>query len=74
MTKKQIAPADFAELLQEDQLELLRRDGVFVGKLKKGGQFIILLLKLSLLYFQWLSIVRYPLKLKMKTHIFYYRP
>lgn len=43
MTKKQIAPADFAELLQEDQLELLRRDGVFVGKLKKDGQFIILL-------------------------------
>jgi len=43
MTKKAIGLAEFNELSQELQFELLHRDGVYVGKRKVGNQVIILL-------------------------------
>ena len=36
MTKKETPISEFRALSQKDKLKLLRRDGVYVGKLKEG--------------------------------------
>ena len=42
MTKKAIGQSDFELLSQEMQLDLLHRDGVFVGKRKLSEQTVVL--------------------------------
>ena len=42
MTKKAIGPVQFNELTREEQLALLHRDGVHIGKRKLGKQTVIL--------------------------------
>lgn len=42
MTKKLIGVAEYNELEQEKQFDILHRDGVYVGKRKVGKQTIVL--------------------------------
>lgn len=42
MTKKLIGLAEFNELTEVDQFDLLHRDGVYVGKRKLAGQTVVL--------------------------------
>lgn len=42
MTKKAIGAAEFNELSDEQQLRLLHRDGVYIGKRKLEEQMIVL--------------------------------
>ena len=42
MTKKAIGLVQFKELTQEEQLDMLHRDGVHVGKRRVGKQTVIL--------------------------------
>ena len=42
MTKKQTSSAEFAAYNQEKKLELLRKDGVYIGKIKDGDQLKLL--------------------------------
>ncbi|MFL5741604.1 MAG: hypothetical protein ACJ75B_15370 [Flavisolibacter sp.] len=42
MTKKAIGLVQFNELTQEEQFDILHRDGVHVGKRKVGRQTVIL--------------------------------
>ena len=43
MTKKALGLAEFDELTEDLQFELLQRDGVYVGKRKLGRQTVVLL-------------------------------
>lgn len=42
MTKKLLGLAEFNELIEGQQFDLLHRDGVYVGKRKEGKQTIVL--------------------------------
>lgn len=42
MTKKLLGLAEFNELMEDQQFDLLHRDGVYVGKRKEGKQTIVL--------------------------------
>jgi hypothetical protein len=42
MTKKAIGLEEFRQLLQEQQFDLLHKDGVYIGKRKPGKQTIVL--------------------------------
>jgi hypothetical protein len=42
MTKRLLGLAEFNELLESQQFDLLHRDGVYVGKRKEGKQTIVL--------------------------------
>lgn len=42
MTKKAIGLAEYAEFTEEAQLEILHRDGVYVGKRKVSRQTVVL--------------------------------
>ena len=42
MTKKLVGLRDFLDLPEEKQLNLLRYDGVYVGKRKEGKQTVVL--------------------------------
>jgi len=42
MTKKLIGLAEYNQLMQEKQFDLLHRDGVYVGKRKIGKQTVVL--------------------------------
>lgn len=42
MTKKVVGLAEYAELTQDQQFDLLHRDGVYVGKRKAGKQTVVL--------------------------------
>ncbi|HYO21831.1 MAG TPA: hypothetical protein VER36_05460 [Flavisolibacter sp.] len=42
MTKKAIGLTEYNELTEEQQLDLLHRDGVYVGKRKIGKQTLVL--------------------------------
>lgn len=42
MTKKAIGLAEFKELLLENQLDILQKDGVHIGKRVVGGEITIL--------------------------------
>ena len=42
MTKKAIGLAEFNELLLENQLDILQKDGVHIGKRVVGGEITIL--------------------------------
>ncbi len=42
MTKKALGLADFIELLQDHQLDILHQDGVYVGKRKVSKQTVVL--------------------------------
>ena len=42
MTKKAIGLAEYNELTQEQQLDILHRDGAYVGKRKIGQQTVVL--------------------------------
>lgn len=42
MTKKAIGLAEYIELAQEQQFDILHRDGVYVGKRKLGRQTVVL--------------------------------
>lgn len=42
MTKKLLGLAEFNDLMESQQFDLLHRDGVYVGKRKSGKQTIVL--------------------------------
>ena len=42
MTKKAIGLAEYNELLQNQQFDILHRDGVYIGKKKAGNKTIVL--------------------------------
>ena len=42
MTKKAIGLTEYGELSEDQQFDILHRDGVYVGKRKLGGQSVVL--------------------------------